>query len=87
MIIHVSATDYSNTGKFKINYINGIASGDALDVLITDTAGTPFFVWNFAISNERSFGLCLNGQEVNGINVTRFDNCESLIIGVEKVAD
>ena len=85
--ITVSANGYANTGVFKINYINGIASGDNLDVLVTDTAGNPVFVWNFAIANERSFGLNLGGQAVNGIRVSRFDNCETLVIGVEKVSE
>ena len=85
MRLVIGAIGYENTGKFKINYINAIASGDDIDVLVTDIAGLPIWGGHTGVTDERYLFGCLNGQVVNGIKVTRFDNCETLIIGVEKL--
>ena len=80
--IIISDINYTNTKKLKINYVNAIGSVDDIDVVLTDTAGNPIWVGNTEVTDARYLFGCLNGQEVNGLKLTRFDNCETLIIGV-----
>ena len=77
---------YANTKVLKINYINAIGSADDMDVLITDTVGNPVWVGNDEVTDKRYFFANMGGQEVNGLKVVRFDNCETLIIGVQQVS-
>ncbi len=86
--ITINAGDgYVNADELKINYINAIGSADDMDVLITDTAGNPIWVGNDEVTGRRYFFANLNGQQVNGLKVARFDNCETLIIGVARKLD
>jgi len=84
--ISIGALGVVSTQKFKINYIQATPSAASMEVILTDTAGNPFFHGKSGTVVE-SKELSCNGQEVNGIKCPTFLNCSRVIIGVERVTN
>jgi len=84
--INVGAVGTISAGVYKINYVQATPSAASMDVLLTDTAGIPFFHGKCGTVVESKELLC-NGQEINGIKCTTFTNCARVIIGIERVIE
>ena len=82
--IGIGAVGTLSAEELKINYIQAVPSAASMEVILTDTAGIPFFHSKCGTVVE-SKELSLNGQEVNGIKCHTFTNCARIIIGVERV--
>ena len=84
--INVGATGTISAQVYKINYIQATPSAASMEVILTDTAGIPFFHAKCGTVVE-SKELSLNGQEINGIKCSTSANCARIIVGVERVIE
>ncbi len=84
----VAGAGYSTTDKLKLNYILVMANADNINVSIKDSTGITVWEVKSGVTGKRFFPSgSLNGHEVNGLTVTSFDNCSSILIGVDRVTE
>ena len=84
-VINIGGTGTKSSDIYKINYVQAVASAAGMVVILTDTAGIPFFEGRNG-TGVNGVDLCLNGQEINGLKCSTFTNCANIIIGVEMVS-